>query len=295
MPGTDTHKTGIDPYLLEKHVRTALDEDLGRAGDITTDSIIPAETKADVVLRARQKGCVAGLALAAMAFRLLDADVNIEFVKQDGDVVAPGDTLMRISGKARAILSAERVALNYVGHLSGIASITHDMVAAMGDTSVRLTCTRKTTPGLRALEKYAVRCGGGYNHRFGLDDAVLIKDNHIAVAGDIQTAISRAKAANGHMVKIEVEIDTLDQLKSALEVGVDVVLLDNMPPEMLKQAVEITAGRAVLEASGGITPDSVGAIAQTGVDVISAGWLTHSAPSLDVGLDDAAAVRANAA
>ena len=271
--------------LVEKAVRAALAEDLGRAGDITSAATIPPDTVARAVIAARKPGVIAGLDLARTAFTQMSAEIAFEAKVADGDAVTAGSTVATISGPARAILSAERVALNFLGHLSGVASATRRFADAIADTGAQIICTRKTTPGLRAFEKYAVRCGGGSNHRFGLDDAILIKDNHIAVAGGVGAAVERARAFAGILVKIEIEVDTLDQLGEALAAGADVVLLDNMPPELLAQAVAINQGRAVLEASGNVTLDSVAAIAATGVDFISSGWITHSAPILDLGLD----------
>jgi nicotinate-nucleotide pyrophosphorylase (carboxylating) len=275
----------LPPPLIEEAVRRALAEDLGRAGDITSAATIPADARAEAVIAARQKGVIAGLPLAAEAFRQMDPATDFHTALADGSRVEPGDVVARLAGNARAILSAERVALNFLGHLSGIATLTSRYADAIAHTRARITCTRKTTPGLRALEKYAVRCGGGSNHRFGLDDAILIKDNHVAVSGGVAEAVHRAQAFAGHLVKVEVEVDTLDQLKEALSAGAEVILLDNMPPATLRQAVEITAGAAVLEASGGITLDTVVAVAETGVDFISSGAITHSAPVLDLGLD----------
>lgn len=266
-------------------VRRALEEDLGRAGDITSDLILPAGHRARALLVARKAGTVAGLATAEAAFHLLDSALEVRVEVPDGTQVPAGTPLLTVNGSARLILSAERVALNFVGHLSGVATATHTLVSAVEGTRARIVCTRKTTPGLRILEKYAVRCGGGLNHRYGLDDAVLIKDNHIAAAGGVKNAIERVVAGLGHMVKVEVEVDTLEQLEIALSLGVDTVLLDNMAPDMLRKAVQITAGRAVLEASGNVTLQTVRAIAETGVDYISSGAITHSAPSLDVALD----------
>ncbi len=271
--------------LVEKAVRAALAEDLGRAGDITSAATIPPDTVARAVIAARKPGVIAGLDLARTAFTQMSAEIAFEAKVADGDAVTAGSTVATISGPARAILSAERVALNFLGHLSGVASATRRFADAIADTGAQIICTRKTTPGLRAFEKYAVRCGGGSNHRFGLDDAMLIKDNHIAVAGGVDAAVERARAFAGILVKIEIEVDTLDQLGEALAAGADVVLLDNMPPDLLAQAVAINQGRAVLEASGNVTLDSVAAIAATGVDFISSGWITHSAPILDLGLD----------
>ncbi len=275
----------LPPPLVAEAVSRALAEDLGRAGDITSAATIPATATAKAVIGAREPGVIAGLALAEAAFRQMDAAVEFAPAVADGDEVERGAVIARISGNARAILSAERVALNFLSHLSGIATLTRRYSNAVRRTKARVTCTRKTIPGLRAFEKYAVRCGGGSNHRFGLDDAILIKDNHISVAGGVGEAIRRSKNFAGHLVKIEVEVDTLDQLKEALEAGADVVLLDNMPPPKLMEAVAIAGGRAVLEASGGVTLETVAAIAETGVDFISSGALTHSARALDLGLD----------
>ena len=271
--------------LVEPIVRRALEEDLGRAGDITTDLTIPAEQVASARLVARQAGIMSGVVAAECAFRLMDPHLELRIERPDGSHVTAGETIAAIDGSARSILTAERVALNFVGRLSGIATATHALADAVKGTRARIVCTRKTTPGLRVLEKYAVRCGGGLNHRFGLDDAVLIKDNHIAAAGGIAAAVERVRGSIGHMVKIEVEVDTFAQLDEALTLGVDTVLLDNMKPAQLAKAVEMAHGRAVLEASGGVTLQSVRAIAETGVDFISSGAITHSAPSLDVALD----------
>ena len=271
--------------LIEPLVRGALLEDLGRAGDLTTDLIVPLEVPARAALVARESGVVAGLDLAKLAFALIDPEISVEIAANDGSVVAPGAVIARINGPARGILTAERTALNFLGHLSGIASVTASIVAAVHGTKAKIVCTRKTTPGLRTVEKYAVRAGGGANHRFGLDDALLIKDNHIAIAGGVAPALRRARAGVGHLVKIEVEVDTLDQLREALGEGADAVLLDNMSLEMLAKAVAIVDGRAITEASGRVTPKSAPSIAATGVDLISIGWLTHSAPVLDIGLD----------
>jgi nicotinate-nucleotide pyrophosphorylase (carboxylating) len=270
---------------LEPLARRALEEDLGRAGDITTNSVVPASSQARGRLVARQAGVVCGLEMVALSFRLVDPRVAFEPVVADGDPVSPGAVLARVAGPARGILTAERVALNFLGHLSGIATATRHLVDAVAGTGARVVCTRKTTPGLRALEKHAVRCGGGTNHRFGLDDAVLIKDNHIAITGSIAAAVDLARRCVGHLVKIEVEVDTLEQLDEALANGVDAVLLDNMAPETLSEAVRRVAGNVVTEASGGITLETARAIAATGVDLLSVGWITHSAPALDVALD----------
>ncbi|MFN2115186.1 MAG: carboxylating nicotinate-nucleotide diphosphorylase [Anaerolineae bacterium] len=266
-------------------VRRALEEDLGLAGDITTSAVVPPDATAAASIVARQSGRIAGMDVAAAAFLIYDDRLRWEALVEDGDDVEPGATLATITGPARGVLTAERVALNFLGHMCGTATVTRDMVAAVGNHRARIVGTRKTTPGIRALEKHAVRMGGGYNHRFGLDDAVLIKDNHLAIAGGVRAAVARARRAVGHVVMIEVEVDTLQQLEAALEVGVNAVLLDNMDLDTLRRAVELTAGRAITEASGGITPDTAEAIAATGVDLLSVGWLTHSAPNLDVGLD----------
>src|SRR5690242_10469586 len=271
--------------MIEPVVCAALLEDLGRAGDVTTDAIVPADVRAETVLVARQPGVVAGLDLARLAFRLIDPAIAMEIERSDGSRLSPGDVIATIIGPARGILTAERVALNFLCHLSGVASATAGIADAIRPYKTRVTCTRKTMPGLRALQKYAVRVGGGSNHRFGLDDAVLIKDNHVAVAGGIKPAIERARAAVGHLVKIEVEVDTLAQLEEALGIGVDAVLLDNMGPETLRRAVAMVDRRAITEASGRINPETAPAIAAAGVDLISVGWLTHSAPVLDIGLD----------
>ncbi len=275
----------LPDVMLEPMVRAALLEDLGRAGDLTTNSIVPAGARARMTIRARQSGVIAGLDLARLAFRLIDPAITLWIEKPDGAELQPGDVVGTLEGPARGLLSAERTALNFLCHLSGIASVTRGIVEAVAHTSATIVDTRKTTPGLRAVEKYAVRVGGGGNHRFGLDDAVLIKDNHVAVAGGIRQAIERARAGVGHLVKIEVEVDTLVQLAEALKVGIDAVLLDNMAPDTLRKAVAMVAGRAVTEASGRVTPETAPAIAETGVDLISVGWLTHSAPVLDLGLD----------
>jgi nicotinate-nucleotide pyrophosphorylase (carboxylating) len=275
----------LPQIILEPMARSALLEDLGRAGDITTDAIVPANRKATMVLAARQPGVVAGLDLTALAFRLIDPAIEMNIKKPDGSRLLAGDVIATLRGPARGLLTAEPVSLDFLSHLSGIATVTAGIVEAVQGHKAQIVCTRKTTPGLRALEKYAVRAGGGSNHRFGLDDAVLIKDNHIAIAGGVRPAIELAKAGVGHMVKIEVEVDTLGQLEEALALGVDAVLLDNMTPETLTQAVQIVNGRAITEASGRINPSTAPAIAASGVDLISVGWLTHSAPILDIGLD----------
>lgn len=275
----------LPAMLVETVVRAALAEDLGDAGDITSQSTIPEGTRTRVVMRARETGCIAGLDAARTAFRLMDPALLISVQKPDGASVQPGEIIAVIEGDARAIVTAERVALNFLGHLSGIATATSNIVEAVKGTKARICCTRKTTPGLRAFEKFAVRAGGGINHRFGLYDAVLIKDNHIAIAGSIAEAVNGARAKAGHMVRIEVEVDTLEQLAEALDLGVEAVLLDNMDTATLTKAVEMNGGRAALEASGRVTLDTAPGIAATGVDYISVGWITHSAPCLDIGLD----------
>jgi nicotinate-nucleotide pyrophosphorylase (carboxylating) len=276
----------LSPLAIDQAVQRALDEDLGRAGDITSIATIPEISRARAVMIARQAGVIAGLPLAVAVFQKLSPDLSIEAHVRDGDVVAAGVQVLTISGPARAVLTGERTALNFVGRLSGVATLTADYVRHTAGTKMRICCTRKTTPGLRALEKYAVRCGGGFNHRFGLDDAILIKDNHIAVAGGIKPVLQRARAHVGHLVKIEIEVDTLAQLREVLDTGLaDVVLLDNMDIAALTEAVKLANGRVVLEASGGVTGDSIAKIAATGVDYASAGALTHSAPNFDIALD----------
>ncbi|MFZ5834131.1 MAG: carboxylating nicotinate-nucleotide diphosphorylase [Pseudomonadota bacterium] len=275
----------LSPLLYMPLVHSALAEDLGRAGDITTGSIIPEAAMTRVTLRSRQEGRLAGMDIAEAVFHTLDARLKVEKFRRDGQALAPGDVIAVIQGPARAVLTAERTALNFLGHLSGVATATARMVAAVQGHKARICCTRKTIPGMRALQKYAVRAGGGANHRFGLDDAVLIKDNHIGVAGGVRPAIARARQHAGHMVKIEVEVDTLAQLEEALLEKPDIIMLDNMSNDMLREAVRITAGRAILEASGNVNLDTVAAIAATGVDLISVGALTHSSACLDLGLD----------
>jgi nicotinate-nucleotide pyrophosphorylase (carboxylating) len=260
-------------------------EDLGRAGDITTDAVVPAEARVEAVIAARQPGVLAGLDAALLAFELLDPVLRIERLHADGDRISRGETVARIGGHARGVLSAERTALNLLSRMSGVATATRALVDAIAGYRAKIVCTRKTTPGLRTLEKEAVRLGGGANHRFGLDDAMLIKDNHIGLAGGVRQALERARQHAGHLVKIELEVDTIDQLAEGLEVGVDAVLLDNMSPETMRRAVAMVGGRAVTEASGRITLEAAPAVAATGVDLISCGWITHSAPILDLGLD----------
>jgi nicotinate-nucleotide pyrophosphorylase (carboxylating) len=276
----------LSPLEIEAAVTRALEEDLGRAGDITSIATVPEDTPGRAVLAARKSGVIAGLPLVEAAFRRLSPDIELTPHARDGAAIQAGTKLMTITGNARAILGAERVGLNYLGHLSGIATATAVFAERIAHTKARVVCTRKTTPGLRALEKYAVRCGGGFNHRFGLDDAILIKDNHVAVAGGIKAVLTRAAQVAGHLVKIEIEVDSLDQLQDVLEVGIaDVVMIDNFDLDSMRKAVAMVAGHLVIEASGGITLESAAAIAETGVDYLSSGALTHSVQNLDVGLD----------
>lgn len=275
----------LPDIILDPIVRLALAEDLGRAGDLTTDATIAPDTQLKVVIAARQKGVIAGLDAAAYALKLIDPDVKLNIEKPDGSVLEKGDVVARLDGSARSILIAERTMLNFLGRLSAVATMTRTFADKIAHTDATIVCTRKTTPGHRALEKRAVRCGGGTAHRYGLDDAVLIKDNHIAACGSVSTALERAKAYAGHLRMIEVEVDSLDQLKEALPHGPHAVLLDNMTPDTLREAVAIAGGKTVLEASGGVNLDTVAAIAETGVDFISVGALTHSAPNLDLGMD----------
>ncbi|TGV07952.1 carboxylating nicotinate-nucleotide diphosphorylase [Alcaligenaceae bacterium 429] len=271
--------------MLEPVVRAALLEDVGRSGDITSQAVVPAGTQAHLQLVARESGVLAGIEVAKLAFMLMDANCSFDVLCEDGTDLQAGTVIADIQGDARAMLTAERTALNFLGHLSGIASATRPIARAIAPYGTKVSCTRKTLPGMRMLQKYAVRVGGGSNHRFGLDDAVLIKDNHVAIAGGVRAALTRAKENVGHLVKVELEVDTLEQLDEALQCGVDVVLLDNMPIPMLKEAVQRIGGRAICEASGGITPESAIAVAQTGVNQIAMGWLTHSVRVLDIGLD----------
>lgn len=276
----------LSPLAIDEAITRALNEDLGRAGDVTSIATIPEATSADAIMVARQAGVIAGLPLAVATLQKLAPGMRIEAHARDGGSVAAGQRLLVVSGPARAVLAGERTALNFVGRLSGVATLTADYVKRAEGTRARICCTRKTTPGLRALEKYAVRCGGGFNHRFGLDDAILIKDNHIAVAGGVRAVLERARSCAGHLVRIEIEVDTLDQLREVLDIGLaDVVMLDNMDIATLKEAVKIADRRVVLEASGGVKLESIAAIASTGVDYISSGALTHSAPNFDVAID----------
>lgn len=271
--------------FVEPVVRNALEEDMGRDGDITSDLIVPAERTCKASIVARKAGTIAGMIAAQCAFKFIDSELKISAVTPDGSRAAADTALATIEGSARSVLAGERVALNFLGHLSGVATATHALVEAVRGTKARIICTRKTTPGLRMLEKYAVRCGGGFNHRFSADSAVMIKDNHLVASGGITPAIERVRAGIAHMMKIEVEVDTLEQLEEALALDIDTILLDNMNLEDLKRAVALTNGRAMLEASGNITLESVRAVAETGVDYISSGAITHSAPNLDIALD----------
>lgn len=274
----------LPDLLLEPLVRAALVEDLGPWGDVTTRAVIPAGTRYAARLNAREAGVVSGMQLAAIAFRLVDPELRLRALIPDGGACAPGETLMEIEGDAASILSGERVALNFAGRLSGIATMTAAFAAAA--RPARVTCTRKTTPGLRIVEKAAVVHGGGSSHRFGLSDAILIKDNHIAAAGGVRAALEAARRVVSHMCRVEIEVDRLDQLAEVLEVGgAEVVLLDNMDDPTLTQAVEMVAGRVVTEASGNMTLARLPGVAATGVDYISCGALTHSARTLDLGLD----------
>lgn len=282
---TEKLEPALDKVLLKPLVEEALLEDLGRRGDVTSQATIPADMQAQLEIKARQSGVICGMDLARLAFALVDEQIDFVAEVVDGQRVVANTVLATVRGNARHLLTAERTALNFMTHLSGIATATRQIVDSVADYPAQITCTRKTIPGLRTVQKYAVRCGGGRNHRLGLDDAILIKDNHIAIAGDITTAILQAQNFAGHLIPIEVEVDTLVQLELALEAGVNLVLLDNMPPNILRQAVTMCQGRAKTEASGGITPDSVVAVAETGVDFIAMGYLTHSTTALDIGLD----------
>ncbi|MFT9314664.1 MAG: carboxylating nicotinate-nucleotide diphosphorylase [Acetobacter orientalis] len=276
----------LPDIMLEPLVRAGLLEDLGRGADVTTNALIGPDDKVRVVVRSRVAGVLAGLDLVRLSFHLIDPSLRFERCAAEGASIAPQDVVAIVEGSARSVLTGERVGLNFVSHLSGIATATAEIVRSVQGTKAQICCTRKTLPGFRAIQKYAVRAGGGISHRMGLDDAILIKDNHIALAGSIQNAVERARAYAGHMTKIEVEVDTPEQLQELLSVnGVDAVLLDNMPPQTLRQCVAMVQGKMLTEASGGITPQTAPAIAQTGVDLLSLGWLTHSVKALDFGLD----------
>jgi len=274
----------LEPLVYADMVRLALAEDLGRAGDLTTEATVPLGVAGRARVVSRQSGRLAGMDIAVAVFRALDPDLGVVSLRPDGSDVEPGETVLEVEASASALLTAERSALNILAHLSGVATATRTMVEAVAGSGTEITCTRKTTPGLRALEKYAVRVGGGRNHRFGLDDAVLIKENHLAVAGGVGEAVRRARARVGHLVKIEIEVESLEQLDEALAAGADAVLLDNMPLDRLRTAVARAKGLVMLEASGGINATTVRGVAETGVDLISCGALTHSAPALDLSM-----------
>lgn len=275
----------LSDVLLQPFVEQALIEDIGRRGDITSQALIPIDKTATLHIVARENGIVAGLDLARIAFTTVDHCIEFKAKVKDGDKITPNQILATVTGNARALLTAERTALNFMTHLSGVSTEVANLKAMIAEYPVEITCTRKTIPGLRILQKYAVRVGGGRNHRMGLDDAILIKDNHIAIAGSITQAIQDAKKFAGHLIPIEVEVDTIEQLKLALSEGINLVLLDNMSPEMLQEAVQLCHGKCLTEASGGITPKTIQAVAATGVNFIAMGWLTHSVKSLDIGLD----------
>lgn len=281
-----TTTSSLPDLLLKPYVEAALLEDLGRRGDITSIAIIEESTSSTLHIVSRENGIIAGIDLARLAFHAIDPNIQFTANVKDGAIITAGMVLAKVSGNARSLLTAERTALNFMTHLSGIATEVANIKAEIEEFPTEITCTRKTLPGLRILQKYAVRVGGGRNHRMGLDDAILIKDNHIAISGgDITTAIQRAKEFAGHLIAIEVEVDTIEQLKRALDAGVNLVLLDNMPPEKLREAVALCKGKCQTEASGGISPKTVKEVAATGVDFIAMGWLTHSVKSLDIGLD----------
>lgn len=282
---TGKQEPALNEVLLRPLVEAALTEDLGRRGDVTSQATIPADMQAQLQIKARQAGVICGMDLARLAFDMVDTQIGFDAQIADGERVEAGTVLATVRGNARHLLTAERTALNFMTHLSGIATATRQIVDSVAAYPAQITCTRKTIPGLRTVQKYAVRCGGGRNHRLGLDDAILIKDNHIAIAGDIATAIKQAQDFAGHLIPIEVEVDTLAQLAQALDAGASLVLLDNMTPDVLAQAVAMCQGRAKTEASGGITPETVQAVAQSGVDFIAMGYLTHSTTALDIGLD----------
>lgn len=275
----------LQDVLIEPLVRAALAEDLGRGGDITSNAVVPHDARARVVMGARKTGIICGLDLAEMAFRLIDHTLVIKRLKPEGSDVGKGDAVLEVVGNARSILAAERVALNFVGRMSGIATLTRQMQNAVGNHKAKIAATRKTTPNLRIIEKYAVVVGGGAPHRYGLDDAIMIKDNHIAMAGGITAALKRARESAGHTVKIEIEVDNLTQLDEVLQTGADIIMLDNMSTSDMETAVKRINGRSLVEASGNVTLERIAEIAATGVDMISSGALTHSAPNFDVGLD----------
>jgi nicotinate-nucleotide pyrophosphorylase (carboxylating) len=285
MKSAAIHVEPLPGFLVVAAVERALEEDMGRAGDLTTAATIPATAQARALLVPREKGRLAGTQFLRAAFNTLDPAVNVQVQVPDGADVEPGETIAIISGSARPILTGERVGLNFLGRLSGVATATSNLVRLVSGTGVRVVCTRKTTPGLRAFEKYAVRCGGGFNHRFALDDGILIKDNHIVAAGGVTRAIQSARAHAGHMIHVEIEVDSLAQMEEALNAGANSILLDNMSPDTLREAVKLNKGRALLEASGNINAQTIAAVAATGVNLISSGAITHSAKCLDIGLD----------
>lgn len=282
---TKVHPPQVPTHIIARAIKRAFEEDLGQAGDITSQATIGPKATAAARINSRQAGILSGLECALAAFDMIGPGLEVKSFVADGDALYPGTAVLEVSGNARLILAAERTALNFMTHLTGIATLTRTFVDHIEGSGAKICCTRKTTPGLRALEKYAVRCGGGHNHRFGLDDAILIKDNHIAVAGGVAQAIGAARAFAGHLIAIEVEVDTLAQFEQALEAGANAVLLDNMDADTLARAVAINAGRAKLEASGNVTLETVAQIARTGVDYISTSKITAAAPPLDLGLD----------
>jgi nicotinate-nucleotide pyrophosphorylase (carboxylating) len=279
------HVEPLPGFLVVAAVERALEEDMGRSGDLTTAATIPASAQARALLVSRERGRLAGAQFLRAAFNTLDPAVNVQIQVPDGADVDPGETIAIISGPARPILTGERVGLNFLGRLSGVATATSNLVRLVSGTGARVVCTRKTTPGLRAFEKYAVRCGGGFNHRFALDDGILIKDNHIVAAGGVTRAVRSARAHAGHMIHVEIEVDSLAQMEEALSAGANSILLDNMSPDVLREAVKLNKGRALLEASGNINAQTIAAVAATGVNLISSGAITHSAKCLDIGLD----------
>jgi len=277
-------KTPLE-FSFEKIIKDALYEDLGQQGDITSNSVIDKNLENNFVLKSRSEGVISGLQVAELSFMTLDSRLIFEKKLDNGSNVKNGDIIASVKGNAASILSAERTALNFLSHLSGIASATSEMVNLISETNTKIVSTRKTTPNLRILEKFAVKDGGGMNHRFGLYDGILIKDNHLALSGSITNSVSLAREKCGHMINIEVEVDNLDQYREALETQTDAILLDNFNIEDLIKAVKLNKKNIILEASGKITKDNILEIAKTGVNLISSGWLTHSSPSLDIGLD----------
>ena len=284
-PRPECDVPSLSKILVESFVRRALEEDLGQAGDITSYSVVSHSDLAKAKIVAREEGVMAGIQAATLAFNLADTELNVSIVKSDGTILEKGDVVAVVEGLALPILTAERTALNFLAHLSGIATATNELVNAAQGTKAKIRCTRKTTPGLRILEKYAVRIGGGVNHRFGLDEAILIKDNHIAVSGGVAQALAAAQKSSDPLTPIEVEVENIDQLDEAIAGGATSILLDNMTLSGLREAVTRADGKVIMEASGNVTVDNVREIADTGVDYISSGWITHSAPALDFGLD----------